>query len=281
MHRLPPGTLQAGRGEPIVLFHGILGTPLMWRQVLPPLATQYRGIALPTLGHHSGNPCSERPVQIRHLVDDAERSLDALGLDDAHLVGNSLGGWIALELARRGRARTVCAFSPAGMWKDGNDDGARSKLRATLKLARFSRPTLPFSARFAAVRRLALRDNAVYGERTSRADLLALSDAALNCSAAEDLLATQERFEPLAVACPIDIVWAAKDRIFPVDPFVDNARELLPSARHYLLDDVGHVPMFDNPELVANTILQQLEKVRLDSLRPRDEVPGQADGRSP
>ena len=248
----------------------------MWRQVLPLLATQHHAVALATLGHHGGHACTERPASIRHLVDDAERSLDVLGFDAAHLVGNSLGGWMALELARRGRARSVCAFSPAGMWKDGGGQRARAKLETAVRLARLSRSSLPWSARFAPVRRIALRENAAYGERTSRADLLALSEAVLQCSAAQDLLSNGDRFGPMSVTCPTDIVWAQKDRIFPLDPFADNARELVQGARHYVLDDVGHVPMLDNPELVATTILQQIARMRIDSNHPRGEAPGQS-----
>ena len=54
-------------------------------------------------------------------MDDLERLLDELGLAKAHLAGNSLGGWAALELARRGRALTVCALSPAGAWGSETD----------------------------------------------------------------------------------------------------------------------------------------------------------------
>jgi pimeloyl-ACP methyl ester carboxylesterase len=49
------------------------------------------------------------------LVDGVEAELDRLGLDKVHIAGNSLGGWISLELARRGRARSVVVFSPAGI----------------------------------------------------------------------------------------------------------------------------------------------------------------------
>ena len=51
------------------------------------------------------------------LADDVERRLDALGWDTAHIVGNSLGGWVAFELERRGRARTLTGIAPAGGWR--------------------------------------------------------------------------------------------------------------------------------------------------------------------
>jgi pimeloyl-ACP methyl ester carboxylesterase len=253
--KLPPGTLQMGSGEPLLLFHGVLGTPLMWCHVLPLLAAQYRVIALPALGHQGGYACTERPARIQHVVDDAERALDAMGLAQAHMAGNSLGGWVALELSRRGRARSVCAFSPAGMWDTRNARESSFKLQAMLTTTRLTRPLLPRFAGLSLFRRIALRDSAVHGERTSAAELIALADAALGCSVAQDLLTTPEQFADLKVSCATDIAWSARDRIFPLEPFSNTARKRIPGARHLVLEDVGHVPMLDNPRLVADTIL--------------------------
>jgi pimeloyl-ACP methyl ester carboxylesterase len=262
---LPPGTLQMGSGDLVVLLHGVLGTPLMWHHVMPLLAAEHNVIALPALGHQGGHPCTERPARIQHVVDDVERALDSLRVEHAHLAGNSMGGWVALELSRRGRARSVCALSPAGMW-DKTADASRRKLQVMLVLARLTRPLLQRSAALAPIRRLALRDSAVHGERTSAEELLALSDALLNCSAAHDLLTTPEQFADLNVTCPIDIAWSEQDRVFPLDPFAETARQRVPGARHLVLPDVGHVPMLDNPQLVAQTILQTMARAPADAV---------------
>jgi pimeloyl-ACP methyl ester carboxylesterase len=262
--QLPHGMLEQGSGEPIVLFHGILGTPEMWNEVLPLLASRYRAIALPALGHQGGRRCERHPAGIMDVVDDAERALDALGIERAHLVGNSMGGWVALELSRRGRARSVCAFSPAGMWGPAAEFGGRKRLQFILRLTRATRWSLEWTSQFAAVRRFALRDNAVHGERVSADMLLTLADAALQCEAAQELLDTSDVFAPLRPSCPTHIVWAAHDRIFPPKPFAATARERIPEARHSVLEGVGHVPMLDNPELVARTILQQVASASED-----------------
>ena len=57
------------------------------------------------------------------VIDESERYLDERGLDRPHLAGHSMGGFIALELARRGRAASVCVFSPGGLWSDGLGPG--------------------------------------------------------------------------------------------------------------------------------------------------------------
>jgi len=194
------------------------------------------------------------------VVDDAERSLDALGLERAHIAGNSMGGWMALELARRGRALSVCALSPAGMWDASRSFEGRSRLRATMALTRWTRPLLPWFARSAAIRRFALRDNAVHGERAGRQGLIALADAVLACEVASDLLDTPEQFAPIEVPCPVDVVWSSADRIFPLQPFAEVAKQRVLGARHLTLQGVGHVPMIDDPELVARTILQTIAR---------------------
>lgn len=257
---LPGGTIEQGSGEPIVLLHGVLGTPLMWSEVLPLLAARYHAIALPALGHQGGRSPERRPTRIEHIVDDAERSLDALGIDRAHLAGNSMGGWVALELMRRDRAQSVCAFSPAGMWHGASHSKGRGKLRAIVRLTQATRSILPLTARLRPIRKLALRDNAVHGERTTPATMIALADAVLGCSVADDLLETDEVFAPLTVTCPTLVVWAAQDRIFPVATFAATARERVIGARHSVLDDVGHVPMLDDSDLVAATILNHIAR---------------------
>ncbi len=133
--------LRQGEGEPLVLLHGILCGERVWSGVTGLLAGAHDVIAPTMLGHHGGPPARKRPASVEHVVDDAERLLDELGLAKAHLAGNSLGGWAAVELARRGRALTVCALSPAGAW---GSDGARRAmvLRRTVRDTRRSRAIL-------------------------------------------------------------------------------------------------------------------------------------------
>jgi pimeloyl-ACP methyl ester carboxylesterase len=195
------------------------------------------------------------------VVDDVERLLDRLGLARAHCAGNSMGGWVALELARRGRALSVCALSPAGMW-DSVPERTERKLSRIAKATRRGRWVLPWLAYSAGFRRGALRDNAVHGERVSRAELIELADDVIGCSVISDLLTTPERFAPLAAACPITLAWSEQDRIFPVAKHAELARQRIAGARFVVLPNVGHVPMFDDPQLVAATILESTAAVQ-------------------
>ena len=103
----------------VVLLHGVTCSGNMWRDIVP-LLSEHHDVYAPTLlGHRGGPAIQRRPVTVSDLVDATERYLDEnITAARPHLVGNSLGGWVAIELARRGRAASVCALSPAGFWWD-------------------------------------------------------------------------------------------------------------------------------------------------------------------
>ncbi|MFT3921774.1 MAG: alpha/beta hydrolase [Myxococcales bacterium] len=250
----PKHLLRAGSGSPLVLFHGITCSGRVWRSVLPYLVEHHEVIMPTALGHHGGETPRTFPVRIRDVVDDAERTLDRLGLDQAHLAGNSMGGWVALELARRGRARTVCALSPAGAWEDVAE--TRKRLKLLVELTRRTRGVIPWLALSSGFRRRALRDNAVHGERLSREQFMVFIEDLLACSAADDLLATGERLDELRAPCPITVAWSEQDRIFPLHRHLPIARACVPGAEFRVLPNVGHVPMIDDPALVARTLIE-------------------------
>ncbi len=249
--------LRQGSGEPLVLLHGILCSERIWGNVVGLLSGQHDVIVPTMLGHNGGQLASRRPASIEHLVDDLERLLDELGLAKAHLAGNSLGGWAALKLARRGRALTVCALSPAGAWGSETDAQlVRAALNRAVRDVQRSRRIAPLVAHSRHIRRFALRNSALYGERVSPTELLSLIDDVIGCQISGDLFASDARLSPLDPApCPITLAWSAEDRIFPIEAYRSRACELIPGADFIVLDDVGHVPMLDDPRLVAQTIL--------------------------
>jgi pimeloyl-ACP methyl ester carboxylesterase len=243
--------------EPLVLFHGVTMSARAWHRVTPLLVDDFAVVTPTALGHCGGPPVVTRPVRIVDVVDDAERTLDRLGIETAHLVGNSMGGWVALELARRGRARTVCALSPAGTW-DASSREHRAT-RAILARARTdtqrSHHLLPLALRLPAVRRFALRSTAADGARVSREEILGAVRDLLGCAVVDDLLDTGESLPLLdPVPCPITIAWCGEDRLLLESVNGALARTLVPGARHLTLRGVGHVPMLDDPALVAATI---------------------------
>jgi pimeloyl-ACP methyl ester carboxylesterase len=254
---------RGGRGEPLLLLHGFSACAETWRPVLPALERQHDVFAVTFHGHMGGEPIPAGfDHSIRASVDLAETELDAAGFDKVHIVGNSLGGWLAIELARRGRARSVVAISPGGGWEPGSREQRRVKgffkrVRASLHVGG---PLAPVLARFAASRRIALGEIVARPDRLTPAEARMLIEASWRCDAFEGVLEAVERepapgpIEP--TPCPIRLVWGTRDRVLPIGRYSDRWRRVLPSAEWVEIAGAGHVPMFDEPEAVARAILE-------------------------
>ncbi|MGO8905797.1 MAG: alpha/beta fold hydrolase [Solirubrobacteraceae bacterium] len=265
MPELSPSLYRAGEGEPLLLLHGFTGTWLHWRPVLADLVPRFEVIA-PTLAGHDGGPAfpDDAPHTLKAAVDLLERHLDELAIDTAHLVGNSMGGTLALELAARGRARSVVALSPgAGWWPESGEAQRVARLfaRQTRQL-RASRSQLDRVLRSAWRRRLAFREVMRHGELLSTADAIALARGALGCQVVEKALGAMRRGTDAVpkdldrIAVPVLIAWAEHDRILPLATCAPRYRSAIPGAELRVLPGVGHVPMWDDTRLVSNTIAE-------------------------
>jgi pimeloyl-ACP methyl ester carboxylesterase len=108
---------RGGAGSPLVCLHGFMDTWRTWELVLPALE-RHHDVLAPTLLGHAGGPPLGGEVSDDLIADAVERAMDEAGFETAHVVGNSLGGYVALQLAARGRAKSVVAFAPAGGWAE-------------------------------------------------------------------------------------------------------------------------------------------------------------------
>jgi pimeloyl-ACP methyl ester carboxylesterase len=256
-------THRGGSGEPLVLIHGFSGTRAVWTPVLSELERAHDVLAV-NLAGHVGGPQLGPGVEVcmSALIDAVEADIDAAGFDTAHLVGNSLGGWFALELAMRGRARSVVGVAPAGGWEAGTKAERRLRTLFTRnhKLASAALPHLEKLVRRPRLRRMMLRDVVAHGERVPPAAAAALVSDAVNCSVYFPLMDAILRDGPprdfAEVSCPVLLVWGTRDRILPMAQYSWRLRELLPAASWAELPGLGHVPMSDDPQLVARTITQ-------------------------
>lgn len=250
--------IRAGRGEPVVLLHGVLSSERCWRHVVDHLSPHRDTVALTMLGHRGGTPVTRRPVVEDDLLDDVEQHLDALGLEAVHVAGNSLGGWVGVGLARRGRARSLTLFSPAGCWGPQERASAVALLARIVQATRKGRDLLDTNVNDPDFRRMGLSANAVHGDRVTPAEFLEIADDVIGCEMADDMTTFGEAMGSAHnLDVPITLVWSAQDRIFPIDVHLPIARSLLPQADVIVLDDVGHVPMFDDPALVGRIILER------------------------
>jgi pimeloyl-ACP methyl ester carboxylesterase len=264
MPEISPALYRAGEGEPLVLIHGFTATWRCWLPVLAELVPRFEVIA-PTLhGHDGGTPMPphDRPFSIGRAADLLEEHLDALGVGTAHLVGNSMGGALALELAKRGRARSVVGISPAGGLRPGDTAAADQVIKVFKRMQTTTRKSLKLLPRIVArpgLRRLALRDVMTRGHQVPAAEAVGLARSSLECTIVDDVYAVLRAGEaPLRdldqIAVPVLVTWGDKDRILPIDVHSPRLREQIPGIEFRVTPGLGHTPMWDDPSLIAATI---------------------------
>ncbi|MGP2440278.1 alpha/beta fold hydrolase [Streptomyces sp. JW3] len=257
-HPVTVSCTRVGSGEPLLLLHGIGHHRQAWDPVLHILATERDVIALDLPGF-GASPAL--PAGLPHDLPTTAAVLTAfcaeLGLDRPHVAGNSLGGLLALELGRENRVRSVTALSPAGFWTEAERRYAFGVLAGMRAAAR--RLPLPLVQRLSrtAAGRTALTSS-IYarpGRRSPEAvvaETLALAHAE---SFAETLRAGREvRFTDDVDRIPVTVAWGTRDRLLLPRQGV-RAKTVLPRARLIRLPGCGHVPMNDDPALVARVLL--------------------------
>ncbi len=262
-----------GTGTPLVLLHGLNGSWRVWRPVLPGLEAKH-AVYAPTLVGHRGAPAlAAGPSGIKPIADEMEARLDAAGIARAHLVGNSLGGWLACELAARGRALSVVAIAPAGSWTRPRD---LKRVGRMLRMAKRSagRPSVERMMARPKVRKAMLRPAMNRGDLIPAEELAGMTADLAACTVLDGLLESLHVTGPLGkqaieADCPVRVAWPVKDRTIPYKrygvPFVAG----IGHAELVHLQGVGHVPMYDDPALVVRTVLEFTQKV--DAMAPSTE----------
>lgn len=254
---------RAGSGAPLVLLHGIWEAWHSWSPVLDRLTAE-REVLAPTLPDHLGSPPlpSGTAPTIEAWADAVEAELDAAGFERPDIAGNSLGGWLALELAKRGRARTVVAVSPAGMFTSDEWRVFRKKSRSAHRTVRMISPLAQRLVRTARGRRILMADNCVDPTRIPPVDAQRLLAEFAHCDVTGQLAANTlpdgaiTRIGGLEeVSCPVLILHPSGDRVLSRE-HAERFLAELPNAELRELPGCGHTAMFDDPELVATEILK-------------------------
>jgi pimeloyl-ACP methyl ester carboxylesterase len=246
----------------MVLLHGFTNDWRCWTPLLAGLEARHAVFAPTMAGHLGADPFPDgEPPSHAAMADAVERQMDARGIEKAHFVGNSQGGWLSLELAARGRALSVVGLCPAGGWERGSAEEravARSFLRVKWAL-RLSRPWFETIARRPRMRAIAFNEMVARPSRLSASGALAMLEAAAGCSIVDVMLATIEHSDVFGelgpIDCPVTIATASKDRLFNRPGHYVRLRRLLPEANWVVLDGLGHIPMSDDPDLVVELIL--------------------------
>jgi len=246
-----------------VCLHGFLDTWRVWELVLPALERRHDVLAV-TLAGHAGGPAITGEISEAGLVDEVERAMDAAGFAVANIAGNSLGGYLALQLAARGRARTVVAFAPAGGWARG-DDSVKDLLRFQRELQTEQQRVAPHAAAILSTAEGRRRATRLIAENFEHIPVELLAHQLLGgakCAAAAAMIDHGLRAEDgwslqaEKITCPVRIVWGTADRLLPWPSAAARyRREWLPQADWIELDGVGHCPQLDVPIVAAELIL--------------------------
>lgn len=254
-----------GAGEPLLLLHGIGHHLQAWHPVTGILAAEYDVIAVDLPGFGVSEPLPHGvPYGLATVAAALGALTSALGVERPHVAGNSLGGLLALEMGRAGLARSVTALSPAGFWTEGERRYAFAALRAMRAgAAALPRPALERLSRSAAGR--AALTGTIYARpaRRSPAAVVAETIALREATGFEDTLAAggSVRFTDDLPGLPVTIAWGSRDRLLLRRQGI-RAKQTIPGARLVRLPDCGHVPMNDDPALVARVILDTARAAR-------------------
>jgi pimeloyl-ACP methyl ester carboxylesterase len=255
---------QEGSGEPLILLHGFGGTWRQWTPVLPYLLKHHRVIA-PSLPGHFGGVDVKGKASPASIADALVAQLQSMGIKRAHVVGQSLGGYIAVEVARRGAARSVLAISPGGGWKDeAQKQKVLKKIRTGFKALPYITPILSPLLGITAVRKRLLQNEMAHPERMPAADVRGMLRSALKCKIAGEFLnggiPAIERLPP-RVNIPLRVLWCEHDKVLTFNEFGQPFLDALGLRTHGILPGCGHNPMYDDPAGVARAILEFTQSV--------------------
>lgn len=246
-----------GAGEPVVLIHGIGHHRRAWEPLASLLAERYEVIAVDLPGHgESPAPARPHTYSIPSHADQFEQLFADLGLDRPHVIGNSLGGLMALHLAERGAVRSCLALSPAGFMTTAGALWAGAALFGLRGMTLAPRRVISLAGATPTSRRLFMGSLYVNADRLARDDFVADS---LNLRRSRGFWSHIARFTamrpPRSLGAPTTIAWGARDRLLRPGQ-ARRAQRRLSAARFVPLPHCGHVPMLDDPELILQVATQ-------------------------
>ena len=247
-----------GSGEPLVLLHGMGSSSNSWKMIRPALQERFQVITFDLPGHGKTAFDPDQPMDPYSLALLIKDQLDELGIERAHFAGNSLGGWIALEIAAAfpERTKSVIGLAPAGLWL----------------VPTTHRSILGASSRFMAQYTYKYADQLMKQEWARKLGFVEVSprwrelphetivDAVVAYGSSEGYFPAwdgmlKRRFDkPISSKIPVTIIFGDTDKTLPAQ--TSQERTLAPAhARWVTLSQSGHAPMWDSPqECIAEII---------------------------
>lgn len=250
--------VRRGSGEPLLLVHGLGGSWRTWEPVLDRLTAEREVIALDLPGHGE-TPPSSGETSMDSLANAVTSFLDEHGLGGVDVAGNSMGGRLVLELARRGEVGATVALDPGGFWEGWERYFFYATIAPSIRLVRALQPVMGRLTASAVGRTLLLAQLSARPWDLS-ADVTEEEMRTFAESPVFDELAYRLAFGPAqrgtdSTSGSVVIGWGRKDRL-TLPRQAKRARERFPDARWYWFEDAGHYPLWDAPEETARLILR-------------------------
>ncbi len=251
---------RAGVGEPLVLLHGVGESAVGWRPVQEALSRAYDVIALdfPGFGGSARLPADAQPSAVA-LADAVEREMDQLGIGDFHVAGYSLGARVSLELATRGRIRSVIAIAPDGLGTPLERVYQATALMAGRTMATLLAPVATLMTASGPGRSLFFAMERSRPWKLTRQDARQLLLNFANAPAYEETVLATMVDIPTGldrITCPVLIMQGTADPLISMQS--PRFLTLIPHAQFKWLYGLSHVPISDDPELITRLMLDFL-----------------------
>jgi pimeloyl-ACP methyl ester carboxylesterase len=251
-----------GAGDPVLLLHGLGGNIASWDGVADDLARTNEVIAVDLPGH-GASPVTPDAGTFGGIADAIADFIRAERLEGVSAVGMSLGGRVALEMARRGLVGATVALAPGGFWNDRERRYLKASLTVGGRLARLARPALPFLTRIKAGRvallaQISARPGQVPPEMALR-ELRSFAATPTFVDLVRDLAEGPVQEGTESTPGLVTIVWGRKDRLL-LPRQAEQAIEAFPNARLQWVEGCGHYIAWDAPDETLRLILQGISQ---------------------
>ncbi len=239
---------RTGSGPALLLLHPLGADREVWRPVVDRLCDRRELIAIDMPGFGASAPLRNAAPTAAALADAIARLIARLGLECPHAAGNSLGGWVALELGLAGAVASTTAIAPAGLWSRP----LFPKPSLAHRLAKSFRPLVGPVAASTRGRALLLGSAVAYPDRVPPRESVHLVQAYADAPgfvAVNRAMRAGTFTDLAAIESPVTLVWPEHDRL------VTRPRRLPPNVRSIVLPGAGHMPFWDAPDAVAEVLL--------------------------
>lgn len=244
---------ESGQGQPLVLLYGLFGSVKNYQEAIDHFSHSYR-VIVPELPIYDLGLKANVTSLMEHVAD----LLKVLKIDQTHLVGNSLGGHVALLLTLKYPAlvNSLVLVGSSGLYENGMGDSFPKRGDyAYIKTKTEQTFYLPTTASEELIDEIYQTVN----NRYKAIQILSMAKSTIRYNLKDQLS---------RIACPSCIIWGRQDQVTPPE-VAETFYSLIPNSTIYWIDQCGHVPMLEQPELFnqyLSSFLQRIPNDRFEKL---------------